>query len=114
MRQAGILAAGALHALAHHRARLAEDHANARILAEMLGSRGFRVDPATVETNIVNVDTDAPADEVSRHARALGVAIQASGPARLRAVTHMDVSRADVAGAAEILAVALDRARRRR
>ena len=60
MRQSGILAAAALHALAHHRARLAEDHANARALAETLArTPGIRIDLATVETNIVNIDLDA-------------------------------------------------------
>jgi len=114
MRQAGILAAGALHALAHHRARLTEDHANARTLAERLGRvSGVHVEVATVETNIVNVDVDASAAEVARQASALGVAINPSGPGRLRAVTHLDVSRADVEAAAQILGVALERARRR-
>ena len=54
MRQAGIIAAGALHALHHHRERLADDHANARRLAEGLaGHRRLRTEPAAVETNIV-------------------------------------------------------------
>src|SRR5579863_283762 len=56
MRQAGILAAAALHALAHHRARLADDQANARALAERLtGVSGIHVETAAVETNIVNI-----------------------------------------------------------
>jgi len=109
MRQAGILAAGALFALEHHRARLAEDHANARRLAELLaGARGLRVDVAGVETNLVNIDTDAPADGVSRAARDAGVLINASGPKRLRAVTHLDVSREDVERAAALLARAAE------
>jgi threonine aldolase len=112
MRQAGILAAGALHALAHHRARLANDHANARALAEKIARLdGAHVDLASVETNIVNIDVDVSADDVAREARELGALIGASAPRRLRAVTHLDVSRADVDAAAEILAVALDRAR---
>lgn len=110
MRQSGILAAAALHALAHHRARLAEDHANARVLAEALArTPGFRVDLATVETNLVNIDLDVPADAVSRTARELGLLINASGPRRLRAVTHLDVSREDVEAAAGILAGAVAR-----
>ena len=112
MRQAGILAAGALHALAHHRARLADDHANARAFAEKIARLdGAHVDLASVETNIVNIDVDVPADDVAREARELGALIGASAPRRLRAVTHLDVSRADVDTAAEILAIALDRAR---
>jgi threonine aldolase len=108
MRQAGILAAGALHALANHRARLADDHANARALAEaMTRVPGVRVDLASVETNIVNIDLDSPADAVANVARTLGVLIHASGPRRLRAVTHLEVSRADVQTAAEVLAQAI-------
>ena len=54
MRQAGIVAAGGLYALDHHVERLAEDHANARRLAEGLAELpGVELDPATVETNIV-------------------------------------------------------------
>jgi threonine aldolase len=105
MRQVGILAAGALHAIEHHRARLHEDHENARRLAELLASsKGLRVDLAGVETNIVNIDADAPGDALSKAAAKLGVAINASGPKRLRAVTHLDVGRQDVERAAEILA----------
>jgi threonine aldolase len=112
MRQAGILAAGALHALAHHRARLTEDHANARTLAEKLARvEGVRIDLASAETNLVNIDLDVPADVVARVARELGVAINPSGPKRLRAVTHLDVSRADIDAAAEILAKAVAKAK---
>jgi threonine aldolase len=113
MRQSGILAAGALYALAHHRSRLAEDHANARTLAELMArARGARVDVASVQTNIVNIDLDARADSVAARARDLGVLIHASGPSRLRAVTHLEVSRSDVGGAAEILARAIAEAPR--
>jgi len=108
MRQSGILAAGALHALAHHRARLAEDHANARVLAEKLaGTPGMRVELSAVETNLINVDLDVPADAVARRARELGVLINASAPRRLRAVTHLDVSRADIDAAADVLGQAV-------
>jgi threonine aldolase len=108
MRQSGILAAAALYALAHHRARLSEDHANARLLAEsMAGVEGARVDALTVETNLVNIDVTPPASDVAREAEALGVLIGASGPHRLRAVTHLDVSRAQVEEGAAILGQAL-------
>ena len=114
MRQSGILAAAALHALAHHRARLAEDHANARAFAEkMARTPGARVDLASVETNLVNVDVEAPADALARAARDLGLAINATGPRRLRGVTHLDVSRAQVEQAADILARALAASRER-
>jgi threonine aldolase len=111
MRQAGILAAGALHALAHHRERIAEDHANARLFAGLLaGRKGIHVAPEAVETNIVNVDLDVSAAPVASRARALGLAINPSGPKRLRAVTHLDVSRRDAEQAAAILATAVDEA----
>jgi threonine aldolase len=110
MRQSGVLAAAALHALAHHRARIADDHANARAFAErMARAPGARVDLATVETNIVNVDVEVPAEDVVKKARERGLLINATAPRRLRAVTHLDVSRADVEAAAEILAGALAR-----
>ncbi len=111
MRQAGILAAGALFALEHHRARLGTDHEHARLFAESLaGKVGLRATPSAVETNIVNVDTSVPADVVSKAARQLGLLISASGPNRLRAVTHLDVTRDDVVSAAHILARAASEA----
>jgi threonine aldolase len=114
MRQAGIVAAGALFALEHHRARLADDHASARRFAELVAvAPGLRVDLAGVETNIVNVDTDVPAEDVARTARELGLLLNASGPKRLRAVTHLDVSPADVERAATLLAQAAARAAER-
>jgi threonine aldolase len=112
MRQSGILAAGALHALAHHRARLADDHANARALAERMSrAAGAAVDLEGVETNLVNIDLQVPADAVARVAKELGLLINAIGPRRLRAVLHLDVSRADVDAAADILASAIQKAR---
>jgi threonine aldolase len=108
MRQSGILAAAALYALAHHRKRLVEDHANARALAERLAAvEGARVDLAAVETNLVNIDVTPPATEVAREANALGLLIGASAPHRLRAATHLDVSREQIESAGEILARAL-------
>jgi len=110
MRQAGILAAAALYALEHHRERLAEDHAHARLLAETLAKApGIHVDLAHVETNIVNVEVAAPlrAEDVVALARSGGVAVGATGPRRLRAVTHLDLSRADIEAAAAILAGAV-------
>jgi threonine aldolase len=93
MRQAGILAAGALYALDHHRARLAEDHANALRLAEGLATTdGIDVDPARVDTNIVIFGVrglDAPT--LSTRVAAAGVRIAPISATRLRAVTHLDV-----------------------
>ncbi|MCW5639282.1 MAG: low specificity L-threonine aldolase, partial [Rubrivivax sp.] len=112
MRQSGILAAGALHALENHRARLATDHANAKLFAERMSTvAGARVDLARVETNIVNVDLDVPAADVATAARELGLLVNPSGPRRMRAVTHLDVTTAEVADAAEILGRAAARIR---
>ncbi len=97
MRQVGVLAAAGLHALDHHVERLAEDHENARLLADACG-----LDPASVDTNIVVVDVpDAPG--VVAAAREHGVLASAVGPRALRLVTHLDVSREDAETAARVL-----------
>jgi threonine aldolase len=106
MRQAGIIAAGGVYALRHHVKRLAEDHANARRLADGLAELpGIRLDPTTVETNIVFFETtgavDAPAAVEALLAR--GVRMGALGPRTVRAVTHLDV---DAAGVERALAAA--------
>ena len=105
MRQAGIIAAGALYALDHHRERLAEDHANARRLAEGLaGAAGVEIDPATVETNLVYVRLTArPADEVAERTRAAGVGVLPIGADRIRAVTSLAVTAEDVDRAVSVL-----------
>jgi threonine aldolase len=106
MRQAGILAAAALHALDHHRPRLRDDHDNARALAEALaGARHVRIDPARVQTNIVMIELErGTSAAVVPLAREAGVLLGTSGAHRLRAVTHLDVDRAAVLRAAEIIA----------
>jgi threonine aldolase len=106
MRQAGIIAAGGVYALRHHVKRLAEDHANARRLAEGLaGLPSVKLDPSTVETNIVFFELagalTAPA--VVERLLARGIRMGASGARRIRAVTHLDV---DAAGIERALAVA--------
>ncbi len=94
LRQAGILAAGALHALDHHVERLRDDHLNARFIAESLaGVNGLHVDPGLVETNIVILDVDDAHRLAGTLSRA-GVEVSAVGPRRLRMVTHLDVDRA--------------------
>jgi threonine aldolase len=105
MRQAGVLAAAGLYALEHNIERLADDHANARLLAEACG-----VDPATVDSNIVVVETpDAPA--VVAQAREHGVLVATVGPTTLRFVTHLDVSADQAVEAAAVLAKALSSTR---
>jgi threonine aldolase len=105
-RQSGIVAAGCLYALDHHVDRLADDHAHARLLAEGLTAlRGVRIDPAVVETNIVIFEVDDAPDLVRRVADR--VEVQAFDAHRVRAVTHLDVSRADVEVALDALATEL-------
>lgn len=96
MRQAGVLAAAGLVALRSMVQRLAEDHDNARFLAEGLSAvRGCDLDPMAVQTNMVLVDVPSrPAAEVATGLRARGVLCNPTGPHTLRLVTHHDVSRA--------------------
>jgi threonine aldolase len=111
MRQVGIFAAAADHALDHHLDRLVEDHANARLLAERLATApGVELDLATVQTNIVvaRLGPDAPdAATVVARAREAGVLIVVLGPRTIRAVTHLDATRDGVARAADVLVAAL-------
>jgi threonine aldolase len=107
MRQAGVLAAAGLIALQDSPPLLAEDHANARYLAEQLNSiPGIVIDRAKVQTNIVIFDVSGlglPAGELSGVLKARGVLANAVGPSQLRLVTHADVSRAECRQAIEIL-----------
>ena len=112
MRQAGIIAAGALHALRHHRKDLANDHANARTLAEGLaGFRNVSLEPSLVQTNIVMFDvTDGrTAAETLAQLDAAGVRMVPFGPTRIRATTHRDVNSEDIKNALERAATVLDR-----
>lgn len=106
LRQAGVVAAAGLYALEHNVERLAEDHENARLLADGLAQiEGVRIDPATVETNIVIFEVDNAAGLFER----LSDQVQLSpfGPGRLRAVTHLDVSRAEIEQALAAIRAAL-------
>jgi threonine aldolase len=109
MRQAGIIAAAGLYALDHNVERLAEDHANAKILARGLAEiPGVRVEPA--ETNLVFFDVTGlgmSAPEVAKRLLDAGVRMGAASKTRIRAVTHLDVSRADVERAVSIAQAAL-------
>ena len=101
MRQAGVLAAAALHALDHHIARLAEDHAHARALAEGLqGLPGVTVQPP--QSNILFVDL-APEKAAGVVDRLRGAGVLCTGLYRLRFVTHLDVSSADIERAIAVL-----------
>jgi len=107
MRQVGIFAAAGLYALEHNMAKLAEDHANARLVAGRLAtSSRIVLDPATVQTNILvfGLAPGAP-DAATLVARAAerGVLVIAFGARIVRAVTHRDVSRDECERAAEVL-----------
>jgi threonine aldolase len=99
MRQAGVIAAAGVYALRHNIERLAEDHASARLLAEGLAEiPGIRLDPADVETNIVffdTADTGLTPKQIEEGLLAYNIRLFGWSP-RFRAVTHLDISRADV------------------
>jgi threonine aldolase len=107
MRQTGIYAAAGLYAIEHHRARLAEDHANARRIAQVLAAHPrIDLDLATVQTNIVvfRLRADAPdAATVAERARDRGVLLLPFAARTLRVVTHLDVNAAQCERAARIL-----------
>jgi threonine aldolase len=108
MRQAGVLAAAALLALEETPKKLAGDHANARFLAcEVAKIPGIKIDPASVESNIVIFDvanTGKTPGEISAALKSQGVLMNGINERLVRAVTHYDVSREDCARAAEVLA----------
>ena len=98
MRQVGIIAAAGLYAIDHNINRLAEDHANARYLAEkLLVIPALRIDMTRVQTNIILVDlvTAMSAEQALAKMKSVGVLAVQFGPKTLRLVTHLDVSRAD-------------------
>ena len=109
MRQAGILAAAAIYALENNVERLADDHQNAKLLAELISNApGLRIEPSNVETNIIYlrldpdeacVDAPGLAAAMRRH----GVLALAMGSHGMRLVTHLDVSREEVKRAADIM-----------
>jgi len=98
MRQVGILAAAGLHALVHHRDRLEEDHRNARRLAEGLADApGVEIDVEGVQSNIVLFGVPGrDVGELVDRLSAAGVLVLPFGPTTIRAITHLDVSSADV------------------
>jgi threonine aldolase len=112
MRQSGIFAAAGQFAIEHHMERLAEDHANAQCIAERLAqSERILLDLTTVQTNIIVFGLSArspDANTVVAQARERGVLVFAFGPRMIRAVTHLDVSRAQCERAADVLVAAAE------
>lgn len=104
MRQAGIVASAGVYALTHHVERLAEDHDNARGLAEGLAELpGISLDPQKVDTNIVIFDVSGTGMGAGKFAeQALeerGINLSVAGPTSVRAVTHLDVDRSRIESA---------------
>ena len=107
MRQAGIIAAGALHALQHNRERLTDDHANAQLVAAAIrDTEGLTLTPETVDTNIVIFRVDPRLGTAAQFVAALyeqGVQMLAIGAQQVRAVTHLDVSAEQCRQAGELI-----------
>jgi threonine aldolase len=107
MRQAGIIAAAGIYALRHHVERLAEDHANAKLLANGLAEiSNLKLNPNEVETNIVILDvskTGRSPQEVSDRFLEHGLRMSIISPTCLRAVTHLDISRHQIEGALQVV-----------
>jgi threonine aldolase len=113
MRQAGIVAAGALFAFENNIDRLAEDHRNARVIAQAVADvPGLRLDPPDIQTNLVWMEVDpelGTAKDVQERARKHGVLLNSTADQVCRACTHLDVSAADTERAAEAIRRALRR-----
>jgi threonine aldolase len=107
MRQSGMIAAGALFALTHHRERLAEDHENAQLIGDVVrDSDSLRVMGGSIDTNIIAIAIDEAWGTAAQFVKNLaeeGLLCFAIGPQAIRIVTHLDVSRAQIVQACEIL-----------
>ena len=107
MRQAGIIAAGALYAMENNIERLAEDHANAQVLARAIRqSEGLTLQPDAVDTNILISHVDPSLGTASEFVDAMrveGILAMATAPQLIRLVTHLDVSAEQVAKACEVI-----------
>ena len=107
MRQAGIAAAGCLHALDHHVERLTEDHENAQLIANaVVETDGLALESRTVETNLIWIVVDpklGTARDVAGRLKDDGILVSALGPQIVRLCTHLDVSREDTQRAVEAI-----------
>jgi threonine aldolase len=107
MRQAGVLAAGALYALDHHVERLKEDHANAQVLAQAISdSPNASLYPATIDTNILYMQLEPEAGTAQQVAKLLAeqdVLTLPTAPQKIRMCTHLDVNAAQVERAADTI-----------
>ena len=110
MRQAGIVAAGALYALDHHVERLAEDHARARRLAEGLAASGLPVDPDATETNFVALEVEPlgiGVEEAAERIAAQGVLVGRLRPGVIRIATYLGIEDEHVEQAVQAIVKAL-------
>lgn len=110
LRQSGVIAAGALFGLDHHRDRLVDDHANARHFATAVGDAGG-ASVVPPDTNIVMIDvrSTTSAAEVARQAASRGLLVSVWSLSRVRVVTHLDVTREQIDEAASIMRDVLER-----
>jgi threonine aldolase len=108
MRQSGILAAAGIYALEHHIDRLAEDHANATLLAHLISERVPNVkvenlEPSTNMVFFVWLGDNGRAEQFNEHCLANGLRLCYLGAGRFRTVTHLDVNRGDIEEAVTII-----------
>lgn len=107
MRQAGVIAAAAQHALDHHVDRLADDHRNAKLIGDAIAEvPGLRLKPPTIETNLIWLEVEpelGSARDVASLLRQHGILVHTPGPQTIRACTHLDVSNADAEFVAETI-----------
>jgi len=108
MRQAGFLAAAGIYALDHHIDRLEEDHRKAQKMAQGLANiKNVLIHPAEVETNILFFDVsraERTAQEVTAACKGKGLLVHPTSNTRIRCVTHLDVSFADIDQALKVIA----------
>jgi len=108
MRQVGIIASAALYALENNYSRLAEDHANAKMLANGIRNvNGLSIDINDVQTNIVVFELGMPVDKFLADAKAKGLLLVPFGRNRVRAVPHLGIDNNDIAKAIEIITEAV-------
>ena len=112
MRQAGVVASAGIYALENNVERMADDHSNAKLLADRLTNMaGIDIDINTVQSNLVFFDvegTGMSGQDMSKKLAEQGVRITAVRGTRMRAVTHMDVTRVQVEEAADVVRKVLD------
>ena len=112
MRQAGIIAAGALYALNHNRARLVEDHEHAQMIAQGIAQLpGIEIDPSTVETNIVRFKvTSVSGGEFATRLHEKGLHVLPSGADGIRIIPYLNISRGEIEQAIAIIKSVADEA----